>query len=51
MGFFSARRSEDLSEQLEQDPTVVRVIRSRFVSLAPRPALVYLSLSCFVPVW
>ncbi|KAH8104482.1 hypothetical protein BXZ70DRAFT_921189 [Cristinia sonorae] len=30
MGFFSARRSEDISEQFEQDATVVRVIRSRF---------------------
>ncbi|KAI0372256.1 hypothetical protein BV20DRAFT_964384 [Pilatotrama ljubarskyi] len=30
MGFFSARRSEDIENTLDNDPSVVRVIRSRF---------------------
>lgn len=34
MGFFSARRSEDLSQSPDEPQSVVRVIRSRFVSPA-----------------
>ncbi|KAI0667605.1 hypothetical protein C8Q78DRAFT_1051709 [Trametes maxima] len=30
MGFFSARRSEEIENKLDNDPSVVRVIRSRF---------------------
>ena len=32
MGFFSARRADDLQSSAQDDPSVVRVIRSRFVS-------------------
>lgn len=31
MGFFSARRSEEVENTIHKDPAVVRVIRSRFV--------------------
>lgn len=35
MGFFSSRRPEQLEQQLNNDNTVVRVIRSRFVRALP----------------
>lgn len=42
MGFFSSRRPEQPEEQLNNDPSVVRVIRSRFVRTSRLSGLLHL---------
>ena len=37
MGFFSARRSEEFEQHLQEDRKVIRVVRSRFVSSLVSP--------------